>query len=250
MMIAGWFLVLSRAHTTNWTRSRTRSRAFKTDYQTARAVSIKGTEKAEVAGRGVRDPTRSVTGQSGDGRAPVGHQSGRSRSPWVCSSSCFGRARWRSRTTTRSCRSPFASPAAIDIGSFAADKPQSVADRDLHNGDRLGRILRIAFDGATARTYRYLDATELEDIRRNHREVQGGSEEMTARHGEVLRLGALALAVSLTLAGCGGDQDRLQQWMEQQSAKSAQRRAAFRAEEVQSATLSGDECGRAFQRKS
>ena len=39
---------------------------------------------------------------------------------------------------------------------------------------------------------------------------------MTAAHRQVLRLGTLTLVVGLSLAACGGDQDELQQWMEQQ----------------------------------
>ena len=39
---------------------------------------------------------------------------------------------------------------------------------------------------------------------------------MTAPRLRALRVGGMLLAVGVLLAGCGGDQDELQQWMEQQ----------------------------------
>ena len=75
----------------------------------------------------------------------------------------------------------------------------------------------LAMD-ATARTYRYLDAdrgrSAAEGRSREGRQGRG-SEEMTSRSqcDRVCWPASLLLAL---LAGCGGEQEELQQWMEQQ----------------------------------
>ena len=94
---------------------------------------------------------------------------------------------------------------------------------------------------ATARTYRYLDAAEIEEIAQERGEGQAGSEEMTRlMHRRRSRRAAVRLGA--VLQGCADDQDELQQWMEQQRREvKPSVEPLSRAEEVHPAGLRGAE---------
>jgi Tfp pilus assembly protein PilP len=76
-----------------------------------------------------------------------------------------------------------------------------------------GRSGLLAME-ATARTYRYLDANEVERSRSKPRQGEGGGEEMMATSTSLSLCRAACWLFALV--GCSGDQDELTQWMEQQ----------------------------------
>ena len=99
-----------------------------------------------------------------------------------------------------------------DIGAFAADVANLSRIVTLHNlsiAPAVGRATpaaMLAMD-ATARTYRYLDATEVAEQTQGGRGQGGqgrGSEEMTRR--PVHAAAALAALLLALLAGCGAEQ--------------------------------------------
>ncbi len=111
-----------------------------------------------------------------------------------------------------------------DIGSFAADIANLSRIVTLHNlnittpKDSTG-VLSME---ATARTYRYLDANEIEEIRRAAAAAKAKAAGQAGREASHELASASRSSTSSMLAGClglaacAGDEDELTQWMEQQ----------------------------------
>ena len=162
----GWFAVLSTKPTSSRPNA-TASRGSSSDYRNklAQAVNLAELRKQklqvqeyvtqlekQLPGKAEMDALLSDINQAGSVAA--------------CSSSCSARARWRSRTTTPSCRSPIKVTGRYhDIGSFAADVANlsrivTLHDLNIAAQRRTRRQRALAMD-ATARTYRYLDPAEV-----------------------------------------------------------------------------------------
>ncbi len=177
MMIAGWFLVLSSAHD-ELDSEQNKEPVLKTDYRSklAQAVNLGELRKQklqveeyvtqlekQLPGKAEMDALLSDINQAGLGR---GLQFELFRPGQVAIKDYYAELPIAIRVTGR----------YHDIGSFAADIANLSRIVTLHNlvilsGKDPSASLSME---ATARTYRYLDATELEDIRRNAAKSKSG----------------------------------------------------------------------------
>ena len=178
MMIAGWFLVLSSAHD-ELDSEQNKEPVLKTDYRSklAQAVNLGELRKQklqveeyvtqlekQLPGKAEMDALLSDINQAGLGR---GLQFELFRPGQVAIKDYYAELPIAIRVTGR----------YHDIGSFAADIANLSRIVTLHNlviasGKDPSASLSME---ATARTYRYLDATELEDIRRNAAKAKAGA---------------------------------------------------------------------------
>ena len=178
MMIAGWFLVLSSAHD-ELDSEQNKEPVLKTDYRNklAQAVNLGELRKQklqveeyvtqlekQLPGKAEMDALLSDINQAGLGR---GLQFELFRPGQVAIKDYYAELPIAIRVTGR----------YHDIGSFAADIANLSRIVTLHNlvivsGKDPSASLSME---ATARTYRYLDATELEDIRRNAAKSKSGA---------------------------------------------------------------------------
>jgi type IV pilus assembly protein PilO len=178
MMIAGWFLVLSSAHD-ELDSEQNKEPVLKTDYRSklAQAVNLGELRKQklqveeyvtqlekQLPGKAEMDALLSDINQAGLGR---GLQFELFRPGQVAIKDYYAELPIAIRVTGR----------YHDIGSFAADIANLSRIVTLHNLVILsGKDPSAALSmEATARTYRYLDATELEDIRRNAAKSKAGA---------------------------------------------------------------------------
>ena len=177
VMIAGWFLVLSSAHD-ELESVQNKEPVLKTDYRSklAQAVNLGELRKQklqveeyvtqlekQLPGKAEMDALLSDINQAGLGR---GLQFELFRPGQVAIKDYYAELPIAIRVTGR----------YHDIGSFAADIANLSRIVTLHNlvivsGKDPSASLSME---ATARTYRYLDATELEDIRRNAEKSKAG----------------------------------------------------------------------------
>jgi type IV pilus assembly protein PilO len=177
MVIAGWFLLLSGAHD-ELDAEQNKEPVLKTDYRNklAQAVNLGELRKQklqveeyvtqlekQLPGKAEMDALLSDINQAGLGR---GLQFELFRPGQVAIKDYYAELPIAIRVTGR----------YHDIGSFAADIANLSRIVTLHNlaiatGKDPSASLSME---ATARTYRYLDATELEDIRRNAAKAKSG----------------------------------------------------------------------------
>ena len=178
MVIAGWFLVLSGAHD-ELDAEQNKEPVLKNDYRAklAQAVNLGELRKQklqveeyvtqlekQLPGKAEMDALLSDINQAGLGR---GLQFELFRPGQVAIKDYYAELPIAIRVTGR----------YHDIGSFAADIANLSRIVTLHNmvivsGKDPSASLSME---ATARTYRYLDATELEDIRRNAAKAKAGA---------------------------------------------------------------------------
>jgi type IV pilus assembly protein PilO len=178
MVIAGWFLVLSGAHEQLDTEQN-REPTLKNDYRAklAQAVNLGELRKQklqveeyvtqlekQLPGKAEMDALLSDINQAGLGR---GLQFELFRPGQVVIRDYYAELPIAIRVTGR----------YHDIGSFAADIANLSRIVTLHNlnlsaGKDTSGVLNM---DATARTYRYLDANELEDIRRTAAKAKSGA---------------------------------------------------------------------------
>jgi type IV pilus assembly protein PilO len=177
MLVAGWFLVLSSAHD-ELDSEQNKEPVLKNDYRSklAQAVNLGELRKQklqveeyvtqlekQLPGKAEMDALLSDINQAGLGR---GLQFELFRPGQVAIKDYYAELPIAIRVTGR----------YHDIGSFAADIANLSRIVTLHNlviatGKDPSAPLTME---ATARTYRYLDAAELEDIRRNAAKAKAG----------------------------------------------------------------------------
>jgi type IV pilus assembly protein PilO len=177
MIVAGWFLVLSSAHD-ELDSEQNKEPVLKNDYRSklAQAVNLGELRKQklqveeyvtqlekQLPGKAEMDALLSDINQAGLGR---GLQFELFRPGQVAIKDYYAELPIAIRVTGR----------YHDIGSFAADIANLSRIVTLHNlviasGKDPSAPLTME---ATARTYRYLDAVELEDIRRNAAKAKAG----------------------------------------------------------------------------
>ena len=244
VVVVGWFLLLSTAHD-ELEAERDKEPALKADYRTklAQAVNLGELRKQklqveeyvtqlekQLPGKAEMDALLSDINQAGLGR---GLQFELFRPGQVVGQGLLRRAADRDQGAGR----------YHDIGSFAADIANLSRIVTLHNMNIAARARTptalLAME-ATARTYRYLDAAEIEEVRRARpRKAKAGSarNERRRRRRSAGTLGGTASSLRRpSLAACAADEDELQPVDGAAEARGqAERRAAVRAEEVQSA---------------
>jgi type IV pilus assembly protein PilO len=178
MVVAGWFLVLSGAHD-ELDSEQNKEPVLKNDYRgkLAQAVNLGELRKQklqveeyvtqlekQLPGKAEMDALLSDINQAGLGR---GLQFELFRPGQVAIKDYYAELPIAIRVTGR----------YHDIGSFAADIANLSRIVTLHNlviGTGKDSAAPLSME-ATARTYRYLDAAELEDIRKNAERAKAGA---------------------------------------------------------------------------